>query len=154
MSNPVPPRRRLYPPHWVVLLAACEVALHRWLPIAVWITGAWRFAGLLLATCGVLFGGWAFAIFRRAKTGIVPFSEATSLVLAGPYRISRNPMYVGMVSLLVGLAVFLGSVTPFLAPGVLFLILTYRFIRPEEEQMRRTFGAPYEALTRRVRRWM
>jgi protein-S-isoprenylcysteine O-methyltransferase Ste14 len=148
------PRRKLYPPHWVALLAAMELVLNRWIPLAVWVPAPWNYLGMLLALGGVLLGAWAFALFRRAKTGIVPFSEATSLVVTGPYHFSRNPMYVGMLSLLFGLAFYLRSATPFAAPVTLFIILTYRFIRPEEEQMRRTFGKRYEDLTQRVRRWL
>jgi len=146
--------RRIYPPHWVAILAVSEAVVARLLPGYRLIPSPWNALGVLLAVLGLAFGGWAFALFRRAKTGIVPFTPATSLVLRGPYRFSRNPMYLGMALVLTGEAVVLGAVTAFLAPLAFVLIVTVRFIRPEEAQMEGTFGADYRELRRRVRRWL
>jgi protein-S-isoprenylcysteine O-methyltransferase Ste14 len=147
-------KRTLYPPHWVVLMIGAELALHRWLPLWQVIPAPARWAGIALMVVGLGIGGWAAALFRRKKTGLKPFADATAVVEAGPYRFTRNPMYLGMVILLLGLAVLLGSLTPFAAPILFAPIIHYRFILPEEEYMERTLGEPYRALKGRVRRWL
>jgi protein-S-isoprenylcysteine O-methyltransferase Ste14 len=160
MGDETTPARRLYPPHWFFLLFALEFALDRWLPItrqlpvAAWIPRSLQLAGWVLVVAGATLGGWAALLFQRAKTGIVPFSPSSSLVLAGPYRFTRNPMYLGMATVLLGAAMILGSLTPLVSPLLFIVIVTHRFIRPEEAQMERTFGASYMEWKKRVRRWL
>jgi protein-S-isoprenylcysteine O-methyltransferase Ste14 len=94
------------------------------------------------------------ALFRRARTGVVPFSEATTLVTGGPYRFTRNPMYLGMAGILVGTAIWLGSVTPWLVLPAFMAIIVERFIAPEEAMLERTFGEHYARYRAAVRRWL
>jgi protein-S-isoprenylcysteine O-methyltransferase Ste14 len=153
MNAPTTPRR-LYPPHWFAILLLLELALNRWVPILQWIPPAARPAGWALGALGFVIGGWAALLFRRAKTGIVPFSASTSLVTAGPYLFTRNPMYLGMAIMLLGVAILTGALTPFVGPVAFVFIVTHTFIRPEETHMEETFGASYVELKRRVRRWL
>jgi protein-S-isoprenylcysteine O-methyltransferase Ste14 len=97
---------------------------------------------------------WAAGLFKRAGTGIVPFSESTALVTGGPYRLTRNPMYVGMAAVLFGAAAVMGSLTPFIGSIAFVAIITARFILPEEAHLERAFGPSYLELKRRVRRWL
>lgn len=100
-----------------------------------------------------LAGAWQF---RKAKTTVVPWSpeKTTTLVIEGVYRLTRNPMYVGMALLLVALAVYRGSVPALIGP-VLFVLYINRFqIGPEERAMEKLFGAQYDAYRARVRRWL
>ena len=92
--------------------------------------------------------------FRRSRTSIVPIRPATALVVAGPYRFTRNPMYVGLAALTVGLGLFMNSwwVILLLAP---VLLLVQRFVIEREEQyLRRRFGKDYDDYMHRVRRWV
>ena len=97
---------------------------------------------------------WAALLFRRAGTGIVPFSDATALVAEGPYRFTRNPMYLGMAAMLLGAALLLGSLTPFLVIPAFMALIAERFILPEEAMLEREFGERYAAYKLRVRRWL
>jgi protein-S-isoprenylcysteine O-methyltransferase Ste14 len=110
---------------------------------------AWAlaFASLALAVSSI-------GNFRRSRTSIVPVRPATALVIAGPYRFTRNPMYVGMAALTVALALFLNTwwVIVLLVP-VLVAVRIF-VIAPEERYLRRRFGADYVAYMRRVRRWV
>jgi len=110
---------------------------------------AWAltFASLALAVSSI-------GNFRRSRTSIVPVRPATALVIAGPYRFTRNPMYVGMAVLTVALALFLDTwwVIVLLAP--VLLVVRLFVIAPEERYLRRRFGADYVAYMRRVRRWV
>jgi len=92
--------------------------------------------------------------FWRRHTSVVPIQPATTLVVAGPYRFTRNPMYVGLALLTAATGLWLNTwwVFVLLVPAVL---ATDRFvIAREEAYLRRRFGAEYEVYTRRVRRWL
>jgi protein-S-isoprenylcysteine O-methyltransferase Ste14 len=112
------------------------------------------------ALAWLLFGAWlvltvsSIGNFRRSRTSIVPIRPATTLVIAGPYRFTRNPMYVGLAVLTVALGLFLDSwwLIVLLVP-VLFVVRAF-VIAPEERYLERRFGADYVAYTRRVRRWL
>ena len=98
----------------------------------------------------------AFMAFRRAKTTINPIEieSASSLVTCGPYQWSRNPMYVGLASLLLALSVYLGTLCTFLGPFLFVLWITQFQIIPEERVMRAKFGKAYEEYSKSVRRWI
>jgi len=146
--------RIVLPPYWFFAFLLLQAALDKYLPLAQWIPPAASHAGWVLVVAAASLGGWAIVLFRRAKTGIVPFSPSTSLVADGPYRITRNPMYLGMTLALLGWAVILGSLSPFVVPPVFAVLVTYLFVLPEEGHMERTFGASYLERKKRVRRWL
>ena len=129
------------------------VLLHLYFP--VWEFGApgARYGGVTLIVIGVAIVLWAGFLFNRAKTGIVPFSPATYLVLGGPYLYTRNPMYVGMALALLGAAVFLASLAPLFVLPLFVLIINNRFILAEEAMLEEAFGEAYREYKARVRRW-
>ena len=92
--------------------------------------------------------------FRRSGTSIVPIRAATTLVLSGPYRFTRNPMYVGLAALTVALGLFMHSWWPIVLVLPVLLIVRVFVIAPEERYLQRRFGADYVGYTRRVRRWL
>jgi protein-S-isoprenylcysteine O-methyltransferase Ste14 len=94
----------------------------------------------------------AFARFGRGTPA--PFDPPRQLVMRGPYRIVRNPMYIGAGTALLGAALFYGSLGILVYTGLL-LAMTHTFIvLYEEPTLRRTFGAEYEAYARHIRRWL
>ena len=96
----------------------------------------------------------AMSRFMRAGTPIIPFRPATSLVTEGPYRMTRNPMYVGMGCVYAGAAVASGALWALATlPGVL-LFIDREVIQREERHLAATFGEEYEDYRRRVRRWV
>lgn len=130
-----------------------------WLATALWgdpvSLGGWRVpVGWALVLLVVGWNGWALWLFRRHRTGLLPGQATFSIIEEGPYRLSRNPLYVGMLALYLGLALliptFLGLV---LFPAAVFLVL-WGAIRPEERFLHERFGAPYDDYARRVRRWL
>jgi protein-S-isoprenylcysteine O-methyltransferase Ste14 len=95
-------------------------------------------------------------VFRRARTTVNPMKpeSTSSLVRSGIYRVTRNPLYVGLILVLIAWAVFLSAPVSFLGP-VAFLLYIGRFqIVPEERVLARLFGVEYAEYTRRVRRWL
>ena len=112
------------------------------------------------ALAWTLVAGWAvlavsaIGLFRRKQTSMITFRPAAALVASGPYRFTRNPMYVSLALWSVAFALFLDTwwIVLFLVPA---LTAVQRFvIGPEERYLRRRFGAEYDAYMSRVRRWI
>jgi len=146
--------RGIKPPVWLLLHLAAQAALHHWLPGPRLLSPPWIDLGLLPGLAGLLLGIWSASLFLRRGTSIVPFTESTLLLDEGPYRFSRNPIYLGMTLVLVSTALFLGTVSPWLPVVSFFLILRQRFVLREEPLLRARFGPAYEAYLGRVRRWI
>jgi protein-S-isoprenylcysteine O-methyltransferase Ste14 len=96
----------------------------------------------------------AMRSFLRAGTGIVPFSPNDALVTSGPYRFTRNPMYLGMTILYVGLALALGIIWAFAFLPIVLVIVNRRVIAVEEGLLEAEFGDQYREYKSRVRRWL
>jgi protein-S-isoprenylcysteine O-methyltransferase Ste14 len=110
----------------------------------------------LFALAGVGVDLAALATFRGSRTTFNPLqpARASSLVTHGLYRVSRNPMYVGSVLLLLGWAVELSALLPFAGIVVFVLYITRFQIRPEERALAALFGDEYANYAARVRRWL
>jgi len=110
--------------------------------------------GLCLIGFGFLLAFNSIARFVRAKTGIVPFSESTTLITEGFYKYTRNPMYLGMNFFLLGLLVILNNPINFIFLIIFFFIVRNFFVIKEELQMKQTFGEEYLLYKDKVRRWL
>ena len=112
-------------------------------------------AAILMLT-GVIIAGLGVASFRRAKTTVNPMKPASASVLVdgGIYRLTRNPMYLGFLVVLIGWAVFLSNLVALL-PLPAFVFYMNRFqIEPEEKALAALFGQSFVAYKTRVRRWL
>jgi protein-S-isoprenylcysteine O-methyltransferase Ste14 len=114
----------------------------------------WRWLGLVLIVGGVALAFAGERAFKRAGTALLPFSEPSALVTAGPFAFTRNPMYLGMVLSLVGWSVLLGSLVPTVVIPCFFALIHYRFVLREEPFMAERFGDAFAAYRARVRRWL
>jgi protein-S-isoprenylcysteine O-methyltransferase Ste14 len=112
-----------------------------------------RMAGIVLVVAFLLWNGWTLSVMASNRTSILP-GGATSVVLqSGPFRLSRNPLYVGLIALDAGLALLTGSFWALLFVPVGIAALLWGAIRPEERYLAGKFGAEYAAYRARVRRW-
>jgi protein-S-isoprenylcysteine O-methyltransferase Ste14 len=117
-------------------------------------TGAPQVAGMILVAIGTAIALWCVLTFVFVGKGTpAPFDPPRKLVIRGPYRFVRNPMYIGAGMTLAGAAVFYQSLSIFIYTAVFFLITHLFVVLYEEPTLRRTFGDEYEAYVRRVRRW-
>jgi protein-S-isoprenylcysteine O-methyltransferase Ste14 len=147
-------RRWDIPPLYFASAILAMVALHFVLPIARVIPWPWTLLGAGPVLAGIGLAIWAEHEFKRAGTAVRPFAPSSALVEDGPFRFTRNPMYLGMLLVLAGLFLLLGTLGPLLVPPILVWLLQRRFVVPEETHMERHFGARYEDYRRRVRRWL
>jgi protein-S-isoprenylcysteine O-methyltransferase Ste14 len=109
--------------------------------------------GPLLTLIGFI---WLPAVisFWRAGTHPQPWRPSTALVVTGPYRLTRNPMYVGFTCMYLGISFWVNSLWPLLLLPVVLLVMDRGVIAREEVYLERRFGDPYRAYRAQVRRWL
>jgi protein-S-isoprenylcysteine O-methyltransferase Ste14 len=119
------------------------------------VIGPPQVAGMIMVTIGTAIALWCVFTFVFIGKGTpAPFDPPRKLVIRGPYRFVRNPMYIGAEMTLAGAALYYESLSIFIY-ACLFLLITHLFVvLYEEPTLRRTFGDEYEAYFRRVRRWL
>lgn len=113
-----------------------------------------RVAAVVLILIGLAIEMWATGLFRRAETNPMPWTPTTALVIEGPYKYSRNPMYVGFVLTYLGLALGLESGAALILLIPCIAVISWGVIGREERYLEAKFGEPYRAYRGRVRRWL
>jgi len=130
--------------------------LERWRPTTF--PGAWEsFRGILalmLILVAFALGLWGSWTLRRSGTPVDPYKEARILVTAGPYRFSRNPLYLALQVLLAGAGLGLDSLWILGLVPLLWALLHFGVVLREEARLAARFGEDYEAYRRRTRRWL
>jgi protein-S-isoprenylcysteine O-methyltransferase Ste14 len=111
-------------------------------------------AGAVLFCIGTVVAGWSWALFHKAGTTRVPGQPSTTLVTSGPYRLSRNPMYVGLALAYLGEAGMLKQLGPVLVLPLTLAYLNWVVIPVEEDRLREVFGDAYDQYRAGVRRWV
>ena len=149
MSN-----RCVLPPKIVFFAVFTMIVLHAVVPLAIVVRAPFSYAGWLCLATGTAMIVWSRRTFQAAGTPIRPLTESTVLIRHGLYRWSRNPMYLGALLLVAGVAILLGTLAPLLVVIAVFAILQEGFIRREERLLDETFGDGYRTYRRSVRRWL
>jgi protein-S-isoprenylcysteine O-methyltransferase Ste14 len=141
------------PPFWLLVFLVMNVVLDT-------IAGVLRFGSGLTDIAGFIVVGLAIAIFisatmwfRRKDTTINPHGSPTVLIVEGPFKYSRNPIYLSMAALLLGEAILLGSTLPVLMVYLYARLISVRFIAVEEERLRQAFGDEADAYFAKTKRW-
>jgi len=142
------------PPTYLLVSIVAMVALRFLFPGRQIIPLPWALLGLVPAVLGLALSIVADRAFKRHGTTVKPFEESTALVASGAYAISRHPMYLGFALLLLGLAVCLGALTPFLVVPLFVVAMELVFIRTEEQMMEAKFGQSWRDYKKKVRRWL
>lgn len=156
MGEPIDPAERPSRTPWPpILLGLCllgAILVERVVPLPTGIES--RAAGLGLIILAFSIDAWVFEVFRRHRTEILPHKAATSLVTEGPFRFSRNPIYVGN-ALLILAGLFLTGSAWFLLGAVIFVLaVTPLAIQREERHLAAKFGPEWDEYAARVRRWI
>lgn len=141
------------PPLWLALFLVANWAIARTVPgLVVGPTSTVLSWGLIVI--GLALIGWSAFWFWRRKTTIEPHHDPQALIVEGPYRLSRNPIYLGMVVILLGAIIGRGQPLCLILLAAFIWVLNKRFIEPEEQVLRRAFGAQAEGYLARTRRWL
>jgi len=145
---------KIMPPTWMLIAIITMFILNLLFPIAWIVPPRWNLIGLVFLVSGITLNLIADNSFKQAKTTVKPFQKSSSLITNGVFQISRNPMYLGMMFILIGIALLLRSLSPFLIilPFVIFLDRTY--IQVEEQMLAEKFGAKWQAYKATTRRWI
>ena len=147
-------REKALPPIYILLALAAMAALHFLVPVYRYWSFPLTLSGVAPLVLGVLLNVTADRQFKTHETTVKPFQRSAALVTAFPFSISRNPMYLGLSLLLLGIALLLGTLAA-LVPVVVFPYVMDRiFIRTEEKMLAKTFGGEWEDYRSRVRRWI
>lgn len=110
--------------------------------------------GIVLLAAFVGWNGWSLLLFRRHRTGLLPGQATEAMMVTGPFARSRNPLYVGLLVLYLGLALLLPSVWALVLWPVAVVLVDWGAIRPEERFLHARFGPAYDEYAGRVRRWL
>jgi protein-S-isoprenylcysteine O-methyltransferase Ste14 len=145
---------RIHPPLLAGVLLVATLLLQHFLPGLRGFHRPHHLLGALFVIVGVTTMMPAAAIFTNHRTTKNPYGEPSTFVSSPPYTITRNPMYLGLVLLLLGLAIWIGSVVMLLAPVAFYLVIDRMVIPGEEATMERLFGEAYLEYKASVRRWV
>ena len=140
----------------VIITAAAMYGVSKMVPALTFSLNGSTALAVGLGVMGMSLGVMGVTQFRKAQTTPNPqaLEKVSSLVTSGIYRYSRNPMYLGLVLILLGWAFYLSHFLAFVLLPVFILYMTRFQIKPEEEMMARKFGKTYQAYLNKVRRWI
>lgn len=146
--------KKLLPPVLTLLCILLMLMLDWQLPLGQALPPPWHLAGLVPILAGIALAAAGRARFARVGTEIYTFREPGQLVTGGVFRLTRNPMYLGMALLLAGVALLLGSLSPLVVAAGFVVIADRWYIRFEEAAMTAKFGDAYRAYQQGTRRWL
>lgn len=147
-------RPRIYPPFWMIGCLGLQWALCRWVPGVEFDIPAAGAASRIIGGLALLVFMASFIQFHLHRTTIEPGAESSALIRRGPYRWSRNPIYLAMAILLLAAAIRLSCATALLPIAGFVWVISVQFIAMEERMLLDRFGPDYEDYCGKVRRWL
>jgi protein-S-isoprenylcysteine O-methyltransferase Ste14 len=147
-------RPRLLPPAYFAAGILLVLSLHWLLPLGTFAREPYSLLGWVPVALGVCLNVYLSRLFESRQTTIKPYEPSSQLVTDGPYRWSRNPMYLGMVLVLGGVTIILGTFSSLLVIPGFIAAMTSQFIGAEERMLASRFGSPYTDYVVRTRRWI
>jgi len=142
------------PPKIAQLFVLIAFVLHWATPLKGLTLYSSHLLGIVFGIGGFAVMMWGWCLFQKYETAVGPTAENQVLVTSGIYRVSRNPMYLGMVCILAALAIYVGSLPFYIAAIVYFFIINNVFCPYEENKLISTFGDQYLSYMNSVRRWL
>jgi len=144
----------ILPPTYFGAALVAMIAAHFVSPAVHLLSYPATLTGLGPIGAGIALNLAADRAFKAHRTTVKPFETSTALITTGVFALSRNPMYLGMALILLGVALLFGSLTPFVIAAVFAVVIDRRFIRVEEQMLADTFADEWRAYRSRVRRWL
>ena len=152
--NPTKKPFKIKPPYIAFLLLFLSWLADYFFPQFKFISGNYKNIGIFVFLIGISLLLWSFYTFKKNKTPIIPGQKPTFMVAQGPYKFTRNPMYLGVIIALFGAAIYIGNLLSLLSPIIFFIIMNFVFIPFEEKLMEKIFKKQYINYKRKVRRWL
>jgi protein-S-isoprenylcysteine O-methyltransferase Ste14 len=146
--------KKILPPTWLLVAILLMIGLHFVIPVTAIVPPLWNLLGLIPLILGIAIDFQADRAFHQAHTTVQPFGMPSTLVTWGAFRFSRNPMYLGFVLILAGVAVLLGSLNPFLVIPVFYVWIERGYIAFEEQALADRFGPAWSKYKGNTRRWL
>ena len=141
------------PPVIILIAILFQIALHKLLPV-MFIFEKMYWIGIVMGFLGFFIFTGSTLLFRINKTTMIPFQDPSFLITNGIYKYTRNPMYLGMLFVQFGIAIYFGSISPFIIPFLFIPIMNSRIIQHEEVMLEKQFGESYIIFKNSVRRWI
>ena len=139
---------------YFLMLLIVSVLLNFIFPVPLFLSPPVTYSGFLIIIFGLVLAFWSRSLFLRNSTTLQLSEEPTSLVTSGPFRYSRNPIYLGMASVLFGVAVLQGTLVAFAFPALFVMVIQFFIIPGEERKLENLFGELYREYKKSVRRWI
>lgn len=146
--------RKINPADCFLLLLLLLVISNFVFPIKNIIVKPYNYFGVLFIILGISLKLWVYILFKNKKTTLKPEGIPTALITEGPFKISRHPMYFGMMLILFGAAICFGDLVTFIFPVIFFVIIELYFIPLEEKNLKDKFKQKYHEYKKKVRRWV
>jgi protein-S-isoprenylcysteine O-methyltransferase Ste14 len=146
--------KRLLPTTYLLIALIMIAILHFSIPILKLIPLPWNLLGLVPLVIGIAINLAADGALHKAGTTVKPFQESSALITGNVYGISRHPMYLGFVLLLMGAAILFGSLSPWVIIPIFIILMESLFIRVEERMLEVKFGIAWLGYKRKVRKWI
>ena len=147
-------KQKIFPTTYLLVALILMVLLHLLLPLRKSVFSMWQLIGLIPLAFGIGINLAADKALRVAGTTVKPFQESTTLVTNSVYSFSRHPMYLGFVLVLIGIAILLGSLTPWIVIPIFATLMEVVFIQVEERMLEGKFGEGWLEYKKKVRRWI
>jgi protein-S-isoprenylcysteine O-methyltransferase Ste14 len=138
----------------ISILIGLPILLHYLVPVMIVIPRPYNYLGVLLMILALVLMTRASSLFRKSGNSFGLKEGGAVLIISGPFRFSRNPIYLSMLMWQTGLAVLLGSLIVFLFPILLFLLANFLVIPREEKDLEQKLGQQYYEYKQSVRRWL
>ena len=146
--------KRVLPPVYFLISIAAMALLNLFGPVIEFARYPWNLLGLVPLGIGIALNLIADEAFKKAQTTVKPFEISTALITTGVFGISRNPMYLGMTLILIGIAILMGSLSPLIVIVFFTALMELVFVRTEEKMLEEHFGLAWTKYQSKVRKWI
>lgn len=147
-------KRKISPDEYFIVLLVLSILFNFIFPIQRIIFPPYNLIGIIVIFAGIVMTVFVNFLLLKNHTCINPHELPATMVTSGPFKYSRNPLYLGMTMALLGVGIILGSISPFIF-SIIFILIINKFIIPmEEKNLENNFGVKYAEYKKKVRRWI
>lgn len=147
-------KKKIVPDEYFIVLIILSIIVHILIPLIKIIFFPYNLFGIFLIIAGILITVLTNYILLKNKTTTKPYDIPNVLITSGLFRLSRNPLYLGMAIILLGIEILIGSLSPFIFPIIFVIIISMMIIPIEEKNLEAKYGSKYLEYKKRVRRWI